>query len=280
MRTTLIVIPVLLLQGTLGAQETSTFRAYVDTYLCARLMLGPITSARIECSQTTAKENPEPVLVRLRDNMVFLVNKTKMIKPLVGQFAEVSGRLKVRDGTMKLEDARQIAATAVPSGDPDRRLLDAARHKAADPKTWEKVRHELAMMPYLSEFDYISYTLSGSEVILSGWTVRQNNRDDAYNAVKDVPSVETVINNIEILPLGSMDMEIRAKVRAALQRPLSRYFWGTGSDIKIVVKNGQVILLGVVSTKQDSDVAFIQSNSVSGVFKVFNMLRVKNSQKS
>jgi osmotically-inducible protein OsmY len=136
------------------------------------------------------------------------------------------------------------------------------------------------MMPYLSEFDYISYTLSGSEVILSGWTVRQNNRDDAYNAVKDVPSVETVINNIEILPLGSMDMEIRAKVRAALLRPLSRYFWGTGSDIKIVVKNGQVILLGVVTTKADSDVAFIQSNAVSGVFKVFNMLRVKNSQKS
>jgi len=91
--------------------------------------------------------------------------------------------------------------------------------------------------------------------------------------------VETVINNIEILPLGSFDMQIRAGVRAALQRHLSRYFWGSGSDIKIVVKNGQVILLGAVTRKADFDLASIQSNTVPGVFKVFNMLRVQSAEK-
>jgi hyperosmotically inducible protein len=280
MRTTLlVVIPALLWRGDLWAQEVSTFRAYVDTDLCARLMLGPITPARIECSQSTAKDNSPPVLVRLRNNMVFTVNKTKMIKPLVGQLAEVSGQAKVRDGTMKLEDAKPIEGGAIPHGDPERKLLDAGHGNEADPKTWEKVRHELAMMPYISEFDFISFTLSGSEVILTGWTVRQTNRNDAYHAIKDVPGVETVINNIEILPLGSMDMQIRASVRVALQRQLSRYFWGSGSDIKIVVKNGQVILLGAVTRKADFDLASIQSNSVPGVFKVFNMLRVQSSQK-
>ena len=279
MRTTLMVIPALLLQGALWAQETSTFRAYVDSDLCARLMLGPITPARIECSQSTAKDNSPPVLVRLRNNMVFTVNKTKMIRPLVGQFAEVSGKAKVRDGTMKLEDAKPIEDGAIPHGDPERKLLDAGHRSEADPKTWEKVRHELAMMPYISEFDFISFTLSGSEVILTGWTVRQTNRSDAYHAIKDVPGVETVINNIEILPLGSFDMQIRAGVRVALQRHLSRYFWGSGSDIKIVVKNGQVILLGNVTRKADFDLASIQSNTVPGVFKVFNMLRVQSAQK-
>jgi osmotically-inducible protein OsmY len=119
--------------------------------------------------------------------------------------------------------------------------------------------------------------LTGADVILTGWTVRQTNRDYAYNVVKDVKGVETVVNNIEILPLGSFDMQIRAGARAALQRNLSRYFWGSGSDIKIVVKNGQVILLGTVATKADSDIANIQVNSVRNVFKVFNMLRVDNS---
>jgi len=33
-----------------------------------------------------------------------------------------------------------------------------------------------------------------------------------------------------------------------------------------------------VATKSDSDVAFIQCNSVSGAFKVFNLLRVQSSQ--
>ena len=61
--------------------------------------------------------------------------------------------------------------------------------------------------------------------------------------------MESVVNNIDLLPLGSFDMQIRAGARAALQRQLSRYFWGNGSDIKIVVKNGQIILLGSVANQ-------------------------------
>ena len=277
MRRTLFVIPVLVCSSALLAQEKSTVRAYVDTDLCARLMLGPVTPARIECSQSTAKDDAPPVLVRLRNNMVLSVNKPKMIKPLVGQLAEASGNLKVRDGVIKLDAVNPLEASAIPAGDEDRRLLDAGR-KEADQKTWEKIRHELAMMPYVSEFDFISFTLSGGQVILTGWTVRQTNRNEAFNAVKNIPGVESVVNNIDILPLGTLDMQIRAATRAALQRQLSRYFWGSGSDIKIVVKNGQVILLGAVSRKGDSDIAFIQCNSVPGVFKVFNMLRVQEAE--
>ena len=70
-------------------------------------------------------------------------------------------------------------------------------------------------------------------------------------------------------------MQIRAGARARLQQFLSRYFWGSGSAIKIVVKNGDIILLGVVSTKADSDLANIQCNSVPGAFQVFNMLKVQ-----
>jgi hyperosmotically inducible protein len=113
---------------------------------------------------------------------------------------------------------------------------------------------------------------------LTGWTVRATNRDTAFNIVKSIEGVETVINNIDVLPLGSFDMQIRAGARAALQRHLSRYFWGSGSDIKIVVKRGSIILLGTVTNKTDVDIANIQCNSVSGAFHVFNMLRVQASQ--
>jgi hyperosmotically inducible protein len=273
------MISVVLWQACLWGQEDSTFRTYVDSDLCARLMLGPITPGRIECSQKTAKDRNELVLVRLRNNMVLSVNKSKMIEPLVGQLAEVTGDLKVKAGRIKLQDVKPIDAASIPAGDPDRRLLDAARPSEANPKLWEKVRHELAMMPYVSNFDFISFTLSGSEVILTGWTVRQTNRDEAYSRVKEIEGVETVINNIDILPLGSFDMQIRAAARVALQRVLSRYFWGNGSDIKIVVKNGQIILLGTVTRQADSDLAYIQCNSVPNAFKVFNLLQVQPSTK-
>lgn len=279
MRTRYLPTIALLLNGVLSAGEVSTFRAYVDSDLCARITLGPITASRIECSQSTVKEGSEPLLVNLHNNLVLTVNKQKMIRPLAGQLVEVSGEIKVKNGTVKLASVNAITADSVPHGDPARKLLDVRSYRTdRNAELHEKVRHELAMMPYITEFDFISFSQMGPEIILSGWTVRATNRSTAYNVVKDIPGVETVINNIEILPLGSFDMQIRAAARVALQRFLSRYFWGSGSDIKIVVKNGHIILLGTVVSKADSDLAFIQCNSVPGAFKVFNMLRVQTSQ--
>jgi len=216
-------------------------------------------------------------VVHLHNNLVLAVNKQKMIRPLAGKLVEVSGEIKAKNGTVKLQSANVIAAESVPQGDPARKLLDVRTYRTdKSAQLHEKIRHELAMMPYISEFDFISFTQSGADVILTGWTVRSTNRSTAYNVVKDIPGVETVVNNIDVLPLGGFDMQIRGAARAALQRNLSRYFWGSGSDIKIVVRNGQIILLGTVATKADSDIAFIQCNSVSGAFKVFNMLRVQS----
>jgi osmotically-inducible protein OsmY len=261
------------------AEEVSTFQAYVDSDICARLMLGPITTPRMDCSKKTVKEGDQPVLVRLSNNMVFSVNKQKIIKPLVGQLAEVSGEPKPKNGTMKLTDAKSITAESIPSGDPSRKLLDVRMYRTdKSAKLYEKIRHELAMMPYITEFDFISFTLTGGDVILTGWTVRNTNRSTAYNLVKNIEGVGNIVNNIDELPLGSMDMQIRAAARAALQRQLSRYFWGSGSDIKIIVKNGNIILLGMVTRKADSDLAYIQCNSIPGAFKVFNLLRVVETQ--
>jgi hyperosmotically inducible protein len=275
-KTLLVMVSLLFSIGVCGSAEVSTFHAYVDSDLCARLMLGPITSARIECSQKTCKEGSNPVLVRLLDNTVFDVNKQKMVKDHVGKLAEVSGEAKVNSGTIKLQSVKPEEESSIPQGDPARVLLDVRTYRAkGSAATFEKVRHELAMMPYITTYDFISFTMVGDNVILTGWTVRQTNRSEAYNRVKSVEGVDNIVNNIEVLPLGSTDMQIRAGARGRLQRMLSRYFWGSGSDIKIVVKNGKIILLGSVATKQDSDIATIQCSSVPFAFHVFNMLRVQ-----
>ena len=277
MKKTFLVMLILLVGGVLSAKdEVATFHAYVDSDLCARLMLGPITTERVACSEKTHKEGSNPVVVRLKDNTVFDVNKQKMIKDYVGKFSEVTGEIKLKSGEMKLQSANPLEVSSIPEGDPSRRLLDVRHFKAkGSPETFEKVRHELAMMPYISQFDFISFTMVDEDVILTGWTVRQTNRSEAYNRIKTIEGVKGIVNNIEILPLGKMDMDIRAATRAALQRHLSRYFWGSGSDIKIVVKNGNIILLGNVASKADSDIATIQANSVPLAFHVFNLLRIQ-----
>jgi osmotically-inducible protein OsmY len=258
-----------------------TFPCYADSDICARLMLGAISPERIECSQTTHKQGDTPALVRLSDNFVFEVNKTKMLKEHVGKFVEATGEPKEKDGRLKLESVKAIDRPALPPGSPGGELLDARNFRVSGDraKTFEKVRHELAMMPYISEFDFISFTMMGDAVILTGWTVRITNRSTAYNLVKNIEAVDKITNNIEVLPMGSFDMQIRAGARAALQRNLSRYFWGSGSDIKIIVKNSNIILLGRVASQADVDIAGIQCNSVSGAFHVFNLLKVAPSDK-
>jgi osmotically-inducible protein OsmY len=276
----LVVLSLLLGSLVCAKDEVATFHAYVDSDLCARLMLGPISEARVSCSEKTHKEGSNAVVVRLKDNTVFDVNKEKMVKDRIGKFAEVTGEVKLKSGELKLQDVKPLEAANIPPGDPSRKLLDVRTFKAqGSAQVFEKVRHELAMMPYISVFDFISFTMVGEDVILTGWTVRQTNRSEAYNRVKLVEGVRSIVNNIEILPLGSTDMQIRAGVRAALQRYLSRYFWGSGSDIKIVVKNGNIILLGSVASKADSDIANIQANSVPFAFHVFNLLRVQEPSK-
>jgi osmotically-inducible protein OsmY len=255
-----------------------TFHAYVDSDICARLMLGPITESRLTCSVSTVKDGDDPVLIRLKNNMVLKVNKNKLIEKQVGQFIQATGTVKVKDGTMKLAEVSPEQPKDIPAGDPARKLMDARNYKT-DAKLHEKIRHELAMMPYTSEFDFIGFSMMGSDVILTGWTVRLTNRSEAENRVKSIEGVGNIVNNIDALPLGSFDMRIRAGARAQLSQGLSRYFWGSGSDIKIVVKNGDIILLGTVATKSDSDLANIRCNQVPGAFHVFNLLRIAEPAK-
>jgi osmotically-inducible protein OsmY len=243
-------------------------------------MLGPISEARMDCSKSTLKDGATSVVVRIADNLVFEVNKTKMINPLIAQLVSATGELKEKDGRMKLQSVSALPPDSIKPGAPGAELLDVRHFRLSGnaARIAEQVRHELAMMPYITDYDFISFTIANNRVILTGWTVRETNRSTAFNLVKRVEGVESVTNNIEVLPLGRMDMQIRAGVRAALQRNLSRYFWSSGSAIKIIVKNGDVILLGMVSNQSDVNLANIQANSVPSVFKVFNMLRVESKE--
>jgi len=256
--------------------KISTFHAYVDSDVCARLMLGPITESRMECSKKTYKQGSNLVIVRLNDNTVFTVNKTKLVKEHLGGVGKATGEAKTKSGEMKLDSFVPEQISEIPADAPAQRLLDVRTYKAKSTDgLFEKIRHELAMIPYITTFDFISFTMIGDDVVLTGWTVRDTNRSDAEYRVKSVAGVKNVTNNIEILPLGNQDMQIRASARAALQQQLGRYFWSNGSDIKIVVKNGNIILLGAVATKEDSDIATIKCNSVSMAFNVINLLRVE-----
>jgi hyperosmotically inducible protein len=141
----------------------------------------------------------------------------------------------------------------------------------------KEVRHELVMLPYYNVFDDLSYRVDGSKVTLFGSVTQPVLKSDAEKAVKKVEGVTQVDNQIEVLPLSPMDDGIRRAVyRAVFSKPgMEKYQLGAVPPIHIIVKNGNVRLVGVVDSEADKNLAGIAANTVSGVFKVDNELRVE-----
>jgi len=139
------------------------------------------------------------------------------------------------------------------------------------------VRHELVMLPYLNIFDDISFRVDGGTVTLFGEVTKPVLKSDAENAVKHVEGVARVENQIEVLPLSSFDDGIRLRLARAIYGypALQRYGAGTHPSIHIIVKNGNVTLLGSVSTDMDKQLAFMRANGVPGVFAVNNQLQIQ-----
>ena len=144
----------------------------------------------------------------------------------------------------------------------------------------QNVRRQLLRMPRYEVFDFISFSVDGSTVTLYGKVRNAINKSEAENRVEDIPGVERVINNIEILPLGSFDDRIRVNLyrRLANSGGLSRYLWPVNPSVRLIVRNGHVTLEGYVTNKGDYRTMNILANGVPNVFSVTNNLVIDNER--
>jgi hyperosmotically inducible periplasmic protein len=178
------------------------------------------------------------------------------------------------------------------------------------PATWSgddtmrivnEVQKKLAGLTNYSVFDDLHFSVKGKTIVLGGYASRPMLKTDAANALKGIPGITSVENEIEVLPNSPMDDRIRAAVYNAIYTApsLSKYNANAGRlgrggvarmaggitndppigfhAIHIIVKNGNVILKGAVLNAMDSNIAQIRANSVPGVFSVSDELGIQNS---
>jgi len=166
-------------------------------------------------------------------------------------------------------------------------------------KMAKEVRKQIVTQPQYGVFDNIHFAIQGGTVILRGQASRPTLKSGLESSVKKIGGVENVTNEIEVLPVGQNDDRIRATVyrsiysAPALQRytgnrggmnrmpSVARAAGGITNDppmgyhaIHIIVKNGNVTLIGVVDSDADFAIAGMRANTVPGVFSVDNQLEV------
>lgn len=191
----------------------------------------------------------------------------------------------------------------------------AAAAEVAPGDVSRQIRKELFNLPYYGVFDLLTYQTGPKGAVTLGGYVRWGSlKGEAEREVKEVPGVTEVLNKIEVLPPSPNDEGLRWAVYRAIYRDsfLSRCgtaedavtrprFWGRGfrgtrpfwreapffameplgnHTIHIIVKNGRVILAGVVDNESDRNVAKLKASGVFGVFSVENDLVVAGHEAS
>ena len=176
-----------------------------------------------------------------------------------------------------------------------------------NPDTWspqlgatvvKQIRDKVTGLTDYGVFDSLRFAIKGKTIVLMGYASRPILKSEAEKVIKGIEGVESVDNQIVVLPPSPNDDQIRVGVyrrvytQAALRKyigspvgfgefpSLARAAGGITQDpplgyhaIHIVVNGGHVILTGVVNTEQDADIAEIQANSTPGVFSVENDIR-------
>jgi hyperosmotically inducible protein len=149
---------------------------------------------------------------------------------------------------------------------------------AGETRIAQEVRHQLVTLPYYGIFDDLAFRVKDGTVTLLGSVVRPVLKSDAENVVKRVEGVTQVVNQINVLPLSSMDDQIRiAEYRTIYGDPMlgTRYGYRALPSIHILVNNGNVTLEGVVANEMDRNLIKMRANSVPNVFSVTNNLIVE-----
>jgi len=140
-----------------------------------------------------------------------------------------------------------------------------------------EIHHQIQALPFYSVFDSITFSLDGKRVTLSGQVLRPTLKRHAEATIKSLEGVDTVIDQIEILPDSPTDDELRRAIyRAIFEDPtLAPYAVQAVPSIHIIVKSGNVALEGTVNSAADKNLAAIRAGGVANVAGVKNDLIIQ-----
>jgi hyperosmotically inducible protein len=151
-----------------------------------------------------------------------------------------------------------------------------AQEDRRDVQLADKVASAINRYTRYTVFDDIGGVVDHGVVTLTGKVTMPYKRDDIAKIVARIDGVNTVNNQIGVLPVSIFDDQLRSRIARSIYG--SSAFWPYASmvnpPIHIIVENGRVTLTGVVNSQVDKILA--QSLATGrGELAVTNALRTE-----
>ena len=145
-----------------------------------------------------------------------------------------------------------------------------------DQQILKQARHEINMYYAYGMFDHVDFQVNNGVLTVDGDVTQPFKKIDIRRILERVKGVTVLENNIEVLPNSPFDDRLRAQVARAIYG--SAFFTPYANlalpPIRIVVKNGNVTLEGVVVNNMDRVQAGMAANLAGLAFSVVNNLQI------
>lgn len=148
---------------------------------------------------------------------------------------------------------------------------------AAQPKDFQVLKDVAAKVDGYTQFtifDDVNASVRDGIVTLTGKVTMPYKRDDIEKRVGKVAGVQSVVDQIEVLPVSQFDEELRYRIARSIYGHSN--FWNyaimPNPPIHIVVEHGRVTLTGVVNSNIDRVLARSLATQF-GAFSVTNDLK-------
>ncbi len=183
-------------------------------------------------------------------------------------------------GTVDSFGAKMDAERAARKVDDVHQVVDNLQVYAEDVtprQILERARHEILTYYAYTIFDNVELGTQGNTLIVNGQVTQPYKKSDIGNFLAHIKGVAQLENNLEVLPVSNFDDGLRIRIaRAIYGDPLFIYYGNQAlPPIHIIVKNGNVNLVGVVASPLDKEKAGFDARNAGTFFAFKNDLRVE-----
>ncbi len=218
-------------------------------------------------------------------NTIISVVKNKLSKQRILKNNDITVSVKDRiitlSGTVQSIGAKiqagRDAAAAEESYRVNNQLVIKAMNMTNQQLT-DSVVAALQRRVFYSIFDWVTVSSDNGNVTLNGWVYEPWHKSEFVSQAQKVPGVRAVADSLIVLPKSSFDDQIRIHAaRLIYDNPVFEpYAYELVPSIHIIVRDGNVVLEGVVKSQSDSDLAENLISLHTDAYSVDNELKILN----